>query len=208
MDMENIPNKELILKGEIIVIDDFLSSDEIEHFTTNVTFRTESDVYYPGRSSHFNLIINSFIQKKIEKCLDIKLNDTGVARLRVTNEADGVKLKRDVHIDTFNFNAVIYLTDPPLGSDGLVYGTRFFEFKHDKTRQVDRTNFGESEKWSMILELCSTKDEAWSEWKSIPFKKGRAVFFNGELFHAGPKKFFGLTDSDGRITLEYFSNLI
>lgn len=190
-------------RGEVIIIDDFPFPWKYEEFINRKHHQIYENVYFVGTASPLYDEEHEALIHVVEETLGLITQPGPKIRTRVTTTEDKEKRTRNVHVDPYDLVAVMYLSELPKEIDPNDVGTLFYSFKGDGTKKVDMS--GDMTRWNTILGVCSMEHEAWEVWLTVPFKRNRAVFFSGSLFHSPGNGFYGSNMQDGRVTLDLFS---
>lgn len=204
MDIQFQPMINKVINNEILLIENFFSTEYSQDLVKNRIYKENLGFNYPGRASHLNDIEKAFLKKKIEETLNITIDENFIARVRVTSKKDKSIGNSLVHYDAFPLVGVGYLSHPPDNEEN--YGTSFYEYKANGKRIVNYKNELEKLKWSIILENHSKLLDFWNPWKTFEFRFGQMIFYNGAHLHAPPTETFGEDDDSARITLEIFAH--
>lgn len=103
-----------------------------------------------------------------------------------------------VHRDD-SINFLIYLS----GKEGDEFGTYFYRHKEFNITSAPLKH-PNSHKIAALTNLDSMNLDRWEVTKVIPFKKNRAVIFNGNYFHSTSPVLYGTDMYTGRITQNFF----
>ena len=195
MELNNIPES-----PEILIVDQFY--DNIDWVVPYIESQVPLDrlkANYGGSAFIPPVKENRFALDKLESILRRKLNKNAVnGELRLTLKQSETEYKTFVHVD-MSLNAVIYLSGEELQSGGTSFyrhkelGMTFVHPDHHQQKKLD-----------MILPFDTNDHSRWELVCEVPFKKNRAVIFNGKYFHAVPSIFYGTSIKTGRITQNFF----
>lgn len=201
--------KRILNEDYIHVIDDFYDSyDWLNKHLALAEFKRVEHVNYPGLTSMPPENYKEIWERVLQIFEHEIVMDAFAGQVRLTRAIDKDTEKSKIHIDKNQIIGLVFLSDlPPEAKDPKDYGTRFF--KHKTLNKNKFLDLGKSR--NAIQEFTAGRDtnnfEAWECWKVIPYKKNRAMFFNGNLYHAPTNVFWGKDAKDCRITQHFFTSL-
>ncbi len=198
--------KEIPPEPQVLVIDDFFEDLNwvIPHLKTQ-TQLTPEFFNYGGKAYIPPSHIKAYALEKISRTINLELDEEDTKKtgeLRVTYRESEFEKKTFVHADP-SINALIYIS----GIEGEEGGTSFYRHKEMGFNFLHPTS-PDIKKYNLVFR-CDTNDVSrWEVIKTIPFKKNRALIFNGHYLHAVPARYYGESFETGRITQNFFFNIL
>ncbi len=199
----------LHLEDYVHVIDDFYDDlSWLDVHLKNERFLSVPDANYSGLQSVAPAAAKE-TQDRLEQILGAKLSfKTSDGVIRVQRKIDENVQKTFIHFDLNRFNALIYLSDPPSNETQEMYATHFYEHLALKKRRFISLNSSKDDFQRETAFEDTHNLDAWGKWLSIPFKKNRAVIFDGNLYHSTSLHFFGDTPQNSRVTQNFFPQIV
>lgn len=185
---------------QVIIVDDFYPSLDwlFPHLETHELRQTGS-VNYAGMTFPAPEKETAFALKKIEQVLGCPLEVTGLqGDLRVTLKQHAQDYKSFVHAD-YCYNVIVYLS----GEENDEGGTAFYRHR-DLDMHVMHKSEPRAAQMQVLLPFDTNDLSRWEFVMRVPFKRNRAVMFNGHYFHSVPPTFYGSSVREGRITQNFF----
>jgi hypothetical protein len=199
----------LVSDDHVHVIDDFYQDlTWLDSHLKNATFKSITDANYAGLQSVAPIMVEE-TQKRFELILGEKLSflaSDGV--IRVQRQMDENQQKTFIHFDLNRINALIYLSDPPIKDNPEIYGTHFYQHLGLKKKRFISLNSSKDDFQRKIVYEDTRQFNAWSRWLTVPFKRNRALIFDGNLYHSTSLHFFGDGPENGRLTQNFFPKKI
>jgi hypothetical protein len=195
---------EVPAEPQVLVIDDFFEdlSWLIPHLKTQ-TRLTPQFYNYGGKAYFPPPEIKAYALERISRALNLELDESDTKKtgeLRVSYKESEFEKKTFVHADP-SMNALVYLS----GIEGDEGGTSFYRHKEVGFNFLHSTD-PEIKKHNLICRYDTNDVSRWNVVKTIPFKKNRALIFNGHYMHAVPTRYYGESFETGRITQNFFFN--
>ena len=187
------------------VIDDFYHDlTWLDTHLKDTAFRSIADANYAGLQSVAPMTVNA-TQERIELILGEKLSflpSDGV--IRVQRKMDENQQKTFIHFDLNRINVLIYLSDPPAKENSEIYGTHFYQHLSLKKKRFISLNSSKDDFQRKIVYEDTRDFTAWNKWLTVPFKRNRAVIFDGNFYHSTSLHFFGDGPDNARLTQNFF----
>ena len=188
--------------NQIHVKDNFYKDpDAIRDFALNhLHWLTDERQIYAGKQTETNFfnedLIKNFENISSKKFLRNPKNDVFGA-FRLSTKSD--KAKTNVHFDSADWSALIYLTPQNDEKNGTLF------FKHKKTGLIGpKSDSDKNDCSSKIISTDSLNEDAWEELFCVPYKYNRLILFrSGLLFHSAGAS-FGDSMTNGRLTQNFF----
>lgn len=188
------------MKPEITIIDNFYEDiDWLQPYLNSVSSRKNDHVNYAGQVYPAPPDQTSFALEKIDSLFSLKDSlSKHQGEIRVTHANDQQDFKSFIHADD-SFNVLIYLS----GEETEASGTRFYRHKDLNISSVPNDLITQN-KISSFFDVDTNNLERWEVIETVPFKKNRAIFFDGRFFHSVPPTFYGHDLKTARITQNFF----
>jgi hypothetical protein len=197
--------KKLLQENYVHVIDDFYPDlSWLEEYKKNAIFKPIHAVNYAGLTAP----PPAGIEKTMERIMDMLGGEIEFShydgQIRFTQKADEGTEKIKIHNDLNRIIILIYLSEAPAHLDPVDCGTFFYHHKKMKRKRFILTNALANEFQDTILNRDTHDTDKWDNWLTIPFKKNRALIYDGNLYHAPTKLFYGDDVFTGRVTQHFF----
>lgn len=169
----------------------------------------------PGRQSFNAGYQEGWVVEDFERILGGKISYPlelfGILRL-ITK--DDPLLESNIHVDPFDWAAIIYLTLPKFCRGG----TSFYRFKATgwesvpSSKELQDKGYGDADE---LIRSHSKNPKMWDINYSIPMKYNRLVLYKANQFHAatslgknrqGTRSGFGSNIENARLTMNFFFN--
>ncbi len=193
-----------IFAGEVIIVDDFSLPFSGTDFLER-PLRKQGLSNFPGRFRILDSTELREFERAIEETLSVKLlPESGVARIRRTGKGD--RGQAFIHHDEAQFVCTVYLSDLPPEVEPEDFGTSFY-----RHRRTGWTQFPQRKTLQLASNLILRSDghdlAAWDVVEKVPFRKYRALFYLGRLYHSPPACVLDGRCGHERLTLEFFGAL-
>lgn len=192
-------------ESAVIVKNNFFSSlDWHEEIKKNKRYN-EMQSRYPGHQ----LLLHEADQRKSQKCLRNAIpypvtfeSDTGWFGL-LTRDYNNSSLKFG-HTDPGYLVLIIYLFECD-AHKSEEFGTYFVKHRKMNLKALSSNKSSLQVMQRKLVEFDASKESSWEVWNIVKAKKNRAVLFNGNMFHSLPRRSFGESIVDARLTQNFSS---